>query len=88
MFIPDQYAISVVYVWLYQFGSFDVWHNFETSLQSSNAVEPLGSSIERPMNNEAPNNSDNQNAGNSCENSSSEVQPVPSLPTQGMRTHH
>lgn len=51
-------------------------------------MEPLGSSIERPMNNEAPNNSDNQNAGNSCENSSSEVQPVPSLPTQGMRTHH
>ncbi|XP_039136897.1 RING finger protein B-like isoform X2 [Dioscorea cayenensis subsp. rotundata] len=58
--------------------------NIDEPNKSSNAVEPLGSSIERPMNNEAPNNSDNQNAGNSCENSSSEVQPVPSLPTQGV----
>ncbi|KAH7665197.1 Galactose oxidase/kelch beta-propeller-containing protein [Dioscorea alata] len=58
--------------------------NIDEPNKSSNAVEPLGSSIEHPMKNDALNNSDNQNAGNSCENSSSEVQPVPSLPTQGV----
>ncbi|KAJ0981958.1 hypothetical protein J5N97_010213 [Dioscorea zingiberensis] len=57
--------------------------NVDKPNKSSNAIEPLGPSFEYLENNEAPDSSDKQSAGNSWENSPSKAQElVPSLSAQ------